>query len=69
MKVAVYENALDIEVYRACIDSLKTHVATPGVVGNSLDAAKVDSARIADVRYLKDTTPVSYTHLTLPTKA
>ena len=55
MKVAVYENALDLEVYRACIKSLKTHVPTPGVVGKSLNEARVDDARIADVRYLKDT--------------
>jgi len=57
VKVAVYENALDLEVYRACIKSLKTHVPTPGVVGKSLNDARVDNARIADVRYLKDITP------------
>ena len=55
MKVAVYRNALDIEVYRTCINSLKTHVAIPGVVGDSLGSARRDEARKADVRFLRKT--------------
>ena len=53
MKAAVFKNALDIEVYRACIKALKTHVAVPGVVGDSLKTARVDEHRVVDVRYLR----------------
>ena len=53
MKVAVYKNALPVEVYKTAIETFKTHVAVPGVVGKSLDKAKLDDARKADVRYLR----------------
>jgi len=52
MKVAVFKNALDVRIYKACIDSLSTHIATPGVVGSSLQSAKEHEIRKADVRYL-----------------
>lgn len=53
MKVAVYKNALPVEVYKTAIETFKTHIAVPGVVGKSLDKAKLDDARKADVRYLR----------------
>lgn len=54
MKVAVFKDALSVEVYSACIECLKTHVPTPGVVGSSTIKARLDDARKVDVRFLRD---------------
>ena len=53
MKVAVFKNALNIEVYRAAIKTFSTHVPTAGLIGKSSADAKVDKWRKADVRYIK----------------
>ena len=50
MKVAVFKNALDIEVYRAVIKTFSTHIPTAGLIGKSIVDDKV---RSADVRYIK----------------
>lgn len=53
MKVSVFRNALNIEVYRAAIKTFSTHIPTVALVGKSSSDAKVDKWRSADVRYIK----------------
>ena len=58
MKVAVFKNALDIEVYRAAIKTFSTHVPQAGIVGTaSKGNQRVDKKiRDVDVRYIKPPT-------------
>ena len=53
MKVSVFRNALNIEVYREAIKTFSTHIPTVALVGKSSSDAKVDKWRSADVRYIK----------------
>ena len=55
MKVAVFKNALNIELYRAAIKTFSTHVPQPGLVGTALKGTQRVDASIRDVsvRYIK----------------
>ena len=55
MKVAVFKNALDIEVYRAAIKTFSTHVPQDGIVGTASKGNQRVDKRIRDVavRYIK----------------
>jgi len=53
VKVAVFENALSIEVYTACVKCLETHIAVPGVTGKN-GKVSLDKNRKVDVRFLRN---------------